>query len=31
MHSKTNLSKNDIMQNLIQNRAELKELQHLWK
>lgn len=31
MHSKTNLSKNDIMQNLIQNRADLKELEHLWK
>lgn len=31
MHSKTNLSKNDIMQNVMQNRAELQKLEHLWK
>lgn len=30
MHNKTNLSKNDIMQNVMQNRSELQGLQHLW-
>lgn len=29
--NKTRISRNDIMQNLMQNRNELKKLEHLWK